>query len=365
MAGHPKHLEDLIGIEHPVIQAPMAGSTTPELVAAVSEAGGLGSLGSAATPPDSLTEAAAAVRSLTERPFNMNFFCHETPSESELDATGVRARLRPLYLELGLGEPPEPAVPPIAFNEDRLAALLEIAPAVASFHFGLPPDSALAAIRDAGCRVIASATSVSEAAYLSDHGVDAVIAQGAEAGGHRGSFLVGGDDGPVGTFALVPQVVDAVDLPVIAAGGIADGRGLAAALMLGAAGVQIGTAFLSCPEAATHPLHREALRSARSDATTITRAFSGRPARALRNRFTDRAESDPLPFPAQLSISGPLSRTAAERGSPDFLAMWAGQAAPLAREIPAGDLVEKIVAEAEGISGRAWPPMPYGEPEHG
>ena len=342
-----KRLEDLIGIEHPVIQAPMAGSATVELAAAVAEAGGLGSLGSATASPEALHEQAGRLRALTDRPFNLNFFCHDSPELSDLDAAGVREDLRPLYEELELGSPPEPAIAAIAFDEGRLAALLEITPAVASFHFGLPPDSALAAIREAGSRIIASATSVSEAVHLSDRGVDAVIAQGAEAGGHRGSFLVDGDDGPVGTFALVPQVVDAVDVPVIAAGGIADGRGLAAALMLGAAGVQIGTAFLACPEAATHPLHREALRSARADATTITRAFSGRPARALSNRLTDLDGLDAIAFPAQLSISGPLATAAAEQGSSDFLAMWAGQAAPLAREIPAAELVNAIVAEAE------------------
>jgi nitronate monooxygenase len=175
-----------------------------------------------------------------------------------------------------------------------------------------------------------------------------VIAQGAEAGGHRGSFLVAGDDGPVGTFALVPQVVDAVEVPVIAAGGIADGRGLAAALVLGAAGAQLGTAFLACPEAAVHPLHRAALRSARAEETTITRAFSGRPARALRNRAVE-AGDDPLDFPAQFSIMAQLGIAAAEHGSPDFLALWAGQAAPLAVELPAAELVARIAGEAERV----------------
>ena len=240
-------------------------------------------------------------------------------------------------------------IPPITFDEGRLSALLEIAPAVASFHFGLPAASALTAISEAGSKIIASSTTVSEAVHLSDCGVDAIIAQGAEAGGHRGSFLVAGDDGPVGTLALVPQVVDAVDVPVIAAGGIADGRGLAAAIMLGAAGVQVGTAFLACPEAGTHPLHREALRLARAEATTITRSFSGRPARAIRNRLTDLEALDPMDFPAQFSISGPLATAAAEQGSSEFLAMWAGQAAPLARELPAAELVRVIVAEARAL----------------
>lgn len=346
-----RRLEDLFGIVLPLIQAPMAGVTTLELAAAVSGAGALGSLGSATTPPEVLLDQAEELRALTDGPFNLNFFCHEAPELSDAGATRVRENIQPLYDELGLGPSPEPVTPPIAFDEERLSVLLEIAPVVASFHFGLPTDSALATIREAGSKIIASATTVSEAVHLSERGVDAIIAQGAEAGGHRGSFLVAGDDGPVGTFALVPQVVDAVDVPVVAVGGIADGRGLAAAMVLGAAGVQVGTAFLACPEAAIHPLHREALRSVEAEATTITRAFSGRPARAIRNRFTDLEALDPIAFPAQLSISGPLATTASEQGSSEFLAMWAGQAAPMVRGLPAAELVEVIMAEAEEALG--------------
>jgi nitronate monooxygenase len=341
-------LTDLLRIEHPVIQAPMAGVATPKLAAAVSRAGALGSLGSAVLPPDELVGQARVVRDATDRPFNVNFFCHEPPELADPDVARSRERFDVLYRELGL-DPPDPFVPPIAFDDARLEALLEIRPTVASFHFGLPDNAALEAIRDAGCRVLASATTVAEAEELAGRGVDVVIAQGAEAGGHRGSFLVPGDDGPVGTLALVPQVVDAVDVPVIAAGGIADGRGLAAALALGAAGAQIGTAFLACPEAATHPLYREALLSARAEATTVTRALSGRPARALRNRAVEEGGGDPLPFPAQASVTRPLGEAAAARGSADFLAMWAGQGAPLAREMPAAELVKGIVRDAERV----------------
>lgn len=348
-------LTELLGIEHPVVQAPMAGAATPELAAAVSAAGGLGSLGSAAVPPAELIRQARAVRAATDRPFNVNFFCHRPPELDAAQAARARDGMRPRYEELGLGEPPEPSVPPLAFDKARLAALLEVRPAVASFHFGLPGQDAVEAVREAGCAILSSATTVAEAEHLAERGVDAVIAQGAEAGGHRGSFLVEGDDGPVGTFALVPQVVDAVDVPVIAAGGIADGRGLAAALSLGAAGVQIGTAFLACPEVAIHPLYRAALRAARAEATTITRAFSGRPARALRNRGAEEPAGDPLPYPAQLSLSGALGVAAAERGSDAFLSMWAGQAAPLAREMPAGEVVAGVVREAERILGRLAP----------
>jgi nitronate monooxygenase len=340
-------LTELLGIEHPVIQAPMGGAATHELAAAVSAAGGLGSLGSAPLAPDELIAQARAVRDATDRPFNVNFFCHPSPELDAQEAGRARERFDDLYRELGLGEPPEPSVPPVAFDEARLAALLEVRPAVASFHFGLPEPAAIEAIGEAGCRVLSSATTVAEAERLAELGVDAVIAQGGEAGGHRGSFLVAGDDGPVGTLALVPQVVDAVDVPVIAAGGIGDGRGLAAALALGADGAQIGTAFLACPEATVHPLHREALRSARAEQTTLTRAFSGRPARALRNRATEEAGEDPLPFPAQLSLSAPLAEAGAKGGSNEFLSMWVGQAAPLAREMPAAELVAALVSDAE------------------
>lgn len=344
-------LTRLLGIDHPLVQAPMAGAATPELAAAVSGAGGLGSLGSAALSPAEIVRQARAVRAVTDRPFNVNFFCHEPPALEADAAARARELARPRYAELGLGEPPEPSIPPLAFDEARLAALLEIRPAVVSFHFGLPGPAALDAIREAGCVVLSSATTVAEAEQLAERGADAVIAQGAEAGGHRGSFLVDGDDGPVGTLALVPQVVDAVDVPVVAAGGIADGRGLAAALALGAGGAQVGTAFLTCPEAAIHPLYREALRAARAEATTITRAFSGRPARALRNRAVEEFRGDPLPYPAQLSLSAALGAAAAERGSAAFLSMWAGQAAPLAREAPAGEVVRAIVREADRILG--------------
>ena len=340
---------ELLGIEHPILQAPMANAATPALAAAVSEAGGLGALGSAMLPVDELRRQTAELRERTDRPFQLNFFCHETPEVTGDIAERAREYFAPLYDELGLGEPPQPSAPAVEFDEARLEALLELRPPVVSFHFGLPTQDALEAIHAAGMVVLASATTVGEARHLEEHGADAVVAQGAEAGGHRGSFLVEGDERPVGTLALVPQVVDAVGVPVIAAGGIADGRGLAAVLALGAGAAQIGTAFLPCPESGISPEYREALRSAKADATILTRAVSGRPARALRNRMTQEL-SGVLPYPAQLSLTAPLFGVDGAAGQ--FQAMWSGQAAALATEAPAGEVVAAISAAAEAIAAR-------------
>jgi nitronate monooxygenase len=333
----------LLGIEHPVLQAPMASVATPELAAAVSNAGGLGAVGSAMLTPRELRQQAEAVRKLTDRPFQLNFFCHRFPEIDPPTAAAARARMEPLYDELGLGLPPEPSAPVIDFGEAHLEALLEIGPSVASFHFGLPATDALNACREAGLCILASATTVEEARHLEYSGVDAVVAQGAEAGGHRGSFLVEGDDGPVGTLALVPQVVDAVHVPVIAAGGIGDGRGLAAALVLGAGAAQMGTAFVLAAESAAPAHYRKALGEARPEHTTITRNFSGRPARALANRVTEDV-AEPLAYPAQMSLTMPL-RAAGEA----FYPMWAGQGAALSSPAPAAQIVERTVAEAQRV----------------
>ena len=256
-------LLELLGIEHPIVQAPMAGSGTPALAAAVSNAGGLGSLGCGTMTPDDLEAKAEELRAATNRPFNLNFFAHNAPKANpDVDAL-TRRRVAPFYEELGLGDAPHSGKAPFdTFDSGTLSVLLEIKPAVASFHFGLPAPDMVGALKDAGCRLLCSATTVEEARLLAEAGVDAIIAQGWEAGGHRGTFDVSFEDFGVGTMALVPQIVDAVEVPVIAAGGIADGRGIAAAFALGASGVQMGTAFLSCPEARISETHRDALRHA-------------------------------------------------------------------------------------------------------
>jgi nitronate monooxygenase len=349
-------LLDLLGIEQPIVQAPMIGSATPALAAAVGNAGGLGSLGCAAMSLDQLRAKAGELRAATNRPFNLNFFAHDPPKENaDVDAL-TRRRLAPFYQELGLGEVPKAVELPFGgFDAGTLAALLEIEPAVVSFHFGLPAPEVVAAIKDAGCRLLCSATTVAEARSLAAAGVDAIIAQGWEAGGHRGTFDVSFEDFGVGTLALVPQIVDAVEVPVIAAGGIADGRGIAAAFALGASGVQMGTAFLSCPEANVSDMHRHALRHASDDETRLTRAFSGRPARARNNRYIDAMAEHrrPLPaFPRMYGFTDPLRQAAAAGDDPNFQFLLYGQAAALNRELPAAELVRTLIAEAQEVLGR-------------
>jgi nitronate monooxygenase len=348
-----KDLLELLGIEHPIIQAPMAGSATPALAAEVSNAGGLGSLGCGSMTVDDLKARAEELRAATNRPFNLNFFAHPAPKENpKVDALTHR-RVAPFYEELGLGEAPHSGQAPFGtFNADTLSVLLEIKPAVASFHFGLPAPDMVGALKDAGCRLLCSATTVAEARPLAEAGVDAIIAQGWEAGGHRGTFDLSFEDFGVGTMALVPQVVDAVDVPVIAAGGIADGRGIAAAFALGASGVQMGTAFLSCPEARVSDLHRAALRQASDQDTRLTRAFSGRPARAKNSRYIDAMAEHRAPFPdfpTMYGFSGPLQQASLDKGDMNFQFLLYGQAAALNRELPAAELVRTLVEEAQEV----------------
>lgn len=348
-------LVDLLNIEHPIIQAPMAGSATPALAAAVSNVGGLGSLGCSEKSVEDLRARLEELRAATKRPFNLNFFAHSAPKENSEVTTQTRARVTPFYEELGLGNVPMSGEAPYdTFNADKLSLLLEIKPAVISFHFGLPEPEMVKALKDAGCRVLCSATTVAEAKSLNAAGVDAIIAQGWEAGGHRGTFDTSFEDVGIGTMALVPQVVDAVDVPVIAAGGIADGRGIAAAFALGASGVQMGTAFLSCPEAQVSEIHRTVLRHASDEDTRLTRAFSGRPARAKNNRYMEAMAEHrtPLPdFPTMYSFSDPLREKSVANEDTDFQFLLYGQAAALNRQLPAAELFRALVNEARSILG--------------
>ncbi|RJT42402.1 nitronate monooxygenase [Mesorhizobium waimense] len=348
-----RRLCDLLKIEHPIIQAPMAGSATPELAAAASNAGGLGSLGCASMLPDGLREAVRKVRAGTNHPFNLNFFAHPQPHTSDAVLAQTIDRLRPYYAELSLGAPPArlPSLGP-GFDDARLDFVLEVHPPVVSFHFGIPEAAAIARLKQAGIVIISTATNVAEARKLGEAGIDAVIAQGWEAGGHRGSHVPTHPGDGVGTMALVPQIVDAIDLPVIAAGGIADGRGIAAAFALGASGVQIGTGFLSCDEAGTDAPRRALIRSATDMDTIVSDAFSGRAARAKRSRYALEMEESRtrLPdFPQMYALSAPLGDAGHAKGNGDFDLHLYGQAAALNKELPAGQLMRTLVAETKAV----------------
>jgi nitronate monooxygenase len=290
------------------------------------------------------------IRARTTKPININFFCHKPPRVDNAREAGWRDRLAPYYRELGLD--PNTAVKGASrapFDAEMCEAVTELKPRVVSFHFGLPEPALLDRVARAGCLIFSSATTAAEARWLVDRGANVIIAQGYEAGGHRGMFLTEDIASQVGTFALVPQVADAVDVPVIAAGGITDARGIAAAFALGASGVQMGTAFLFCPEAKISPLHRGALKSARDDGTALTNLMTGRPARGLYNRvmrdFGPISESAPE-FPLAAAALAPLRAKAEAQGSADFTPLWSGQAAGLGREMPASQLLESLAAEA-------------------
>jgi len=347
----PKNdLTELLQIEHPIIQAPMAGSSTPALAGAVSNAGGLGSLGCAAMSLDELVTTTDKLRTITDQPFNLNFFAHTEPQERPKVDSQVSTQIAFAYQERAISGPSKNNTKTYdQFNIDTVSALLKIKPRVVSFHFGLPSTDLVAALRDTGCNILCSATTVEEAKWLAENGVDAIIAQGWEAGGHRGTFEVSFEDFGIGTMALVPQIVDAIDLPVIAAGGIADGRGIAAAFNLGASGVQLGSAFLSCPEASISTAHRNALQNARDDDTRLTRAFSGRPARARNNRYIElmaQQRGKLVDFPLMYRFSRPLMQSSVDNNDDDYSFLLYGQAAALNREMPASDLVTKLTEEA-------------------
>lgn len=342
----------LLGVALPIVQAPMAGAQGSGLAIAVAQAGGLASLPCAMLTAEQVRAEVATFRAHTTGPINLNFFCHVPPDAAVGEAAVARwrARLREWYVRWGVDpEVPVPAGGRAPFDEGYCRLVEALRPEVVSFHFGLPEPGLLARVRACGAKVLGSATTVAEAVWLAARGCDAVIAQGFEAGGHRGMFLSTDISTQVGTMALVPQVVDAVQVPVIAAGGIADARGIVAAFALGAAAVQIGTAYLLCPEATIGARHREALRHGRDDGTAITNVFTGRPARGVVNgamRELGPMAPEAPPFPLATGALLPLRARAEAAGSDDFTWMWSGQAARLARELPAGELTRLLAEQA-------------------
>lgn len=341
--------------ELPIVQAPMAGSQGPKLCIAVCEAGGLGSIPCAMLTPDVLRAQISEIRAATKAPFNVNFFAHTPPTPDATRESAWIERLSPYYAEFGL-DPAEAAKGPgrAPFDAAMCAVIEELRPPVVSFHFGLPDETLVARVKNAGAKIWSSATTVEEARWLEARGVDAVIAQGREAGGHRGMFLTDDIDAQPGLFALLPQVVDAVKVPVIAAGGIADGRGVAAALILGASAAQIGTAYLLSPQASTSAVHRAALKAGRDDTTRLTNLFTGRPARGHLNRYL--REQGPMnaaapAFPLATGAITPLRNHAEKLGSGEFSPLWSGEAAPLAQEQDAGEFTRRVWAAARARIG--------------
>ncbi len=349
-----KRLIELLEIEHPIIQAPMAGSSTPEMAAASANAGCLGSLGCAMMSADVYTQTYNKTRAMTNGALNMNFFCHQEPNIDATKIAKIEATLKPYYEELGLDEMPEAKPTHFPFSGSLAETVIKSAPNIVSFHFGLPEQSLVQALKQKNIKILSSATTPEEAKDLQTRGVDAIIAQGWEAGGHHGFYLKDKTAG-IGTMALVPAIVDAVSIPVIAAGGIGDGRGIAAAMALGASGVQIGTAFLTCEEASVPKAHQASLLASDGSNTSLTKVFSGRPARGIQNRYLNDLSSleDNLPdFPLMNTLTGPLRKKSAACDSPDFIAQWSGQAVGLNRKTSTSDLIANLITETKSAINR-------------
>lgn len=346
-----------LGIGLPIVQAPMAGSSGVALAIAVARAGGLGSLPAAMLSGDQLAEQIDEFRKATDAPVNVNFFCHTPPSVTTAQLDAWVESVSRFDVELGVdrsGGVPGALRHP--FDDDACRLVEQLRPEVVSFHFGLPAPDLVDRVRATGAVVISSATTVAEACWLESHGCDVVIAQGAEAGGHRGMFLTEDVDAQPGTMALLPRVVDAVAVPVIAAGGIADGRGIAASFMLGASAVQLGTAYLLCPEALTSAVHRRALAGGSVDDTVLTNVFTGRPARGRRNRIINELgpmAADAPAFPVAGAAVAPLRAAAEATGSGDFSPLWSGQAGVMTPDVPAARLTVDLMAAARRLLDRS------------
>ncbi|MGV3488800.1 MAG: NAD(P)H-dependent flavin oxidoreductase [Tuberibacillus sp.] len=347
------HLTKLLGIKYPIIQAGMAGgATTPELVAAVSNAGGLGTLGAGYLTPEAIREAIHRIRQLTNRPFAVNLMVVEHAEGDALQIENMKNVLK--GFEDDLGEP-------LTFNhmntdpqpfDEQLNVVIEEKVPMFSFTFGIPGRESIERLKANGTIIMGTATTVRESIALEAAGVDVIVAQGSEAGGHRGTFLVTNDKAMVGAMALVPQMVDRVHIPVIASGGIMDGRGIVASLVLGASGVQMGTAFLTCDESGIHSIYKEAILHASDDQTVVTRAFSGKAARGIENKFIrvmQAYESGILPYPIQNALTNPLRNAAKKLNDPEFMSLWAGQAASLSKKVSASILVEDLVQDVEKV----------------
>lgn len=344
----PNRLTRLLGIDVPLLTGAFGGMSSIELTATVSDLGGLGAYGLYGYSPSRIHETAARLRTATDRPFLLNVWVIDDAATEVPAGVEAPAAVRRLFAEAGLPLPAAPGrlLPSFA---DQVDALVEVAPRVVGFVFGLPGADTIRRLHEAGTAVVGTATTAEEAVALEADGVDAVIASGAEAGGHKPSFLSPPEDALIGTTALVPQLVDAVSVPVIAAGGIADGRGAASALLLGAEGVQVGTAFLATAQSGAPDAYRVALRSDRAARTVLTRAASGRLGRAIPNRLTDLLDGDVAPFPLQNWLTGAIRAAAAERDDPELMALWCGQAARLVRETDATALFTRLVAETDRL----------------
>jgi nitronate monooxygenase len=342
-----------LGITHPIIQAPMAGGpSTPELAAAVSNAGGLGSLGSAYSTPEQITSEIKKVCALTKKPFNVNLFAGGYPPESPVDAAPMLALLAEIHEALHLPPPTLPAWPVNPF-EAQLQAILEARPAVFSFTLGIPEPHAMARLKAVGIAIFGTATTVQEGKMLDAIGVTAIVAQGAEAGSHRGTFAGSFENAMIPTLELVRSLRATVSTPVIASGGLMDGQDIAQAFASGASAAQLGTAFLTCPEAGTPEAYRHAILAAREGSTVITRVFSGRPARALPNAFISKLEGKEkmiLPFPLQNALTRPMRNAAAKLGESGYLSLFVGQGVTRARPMPAPALMSRLVAEMQQAS---------------
>ncbi|NWB92581.1 NAD(P)H-dependent flavin oxidoreductase [Pseudomonas agarici] len=337
---------ELFGIQLPIIQAPMAGATTAALMQGVAQAGGLASLPCAMLTPEQIRQEVQAFRAAIQTPLNINFFCHQPPAVDPQREKRWKECLAPYYRELDLDfNAPTPISSRAPFDETNCQLVEELRPEIVSFHFGLPPEALLDRVKASGATIVGCATTVDEARWLEEHGCHAIIAMGNEAGGHRGLFLSHDLATQVGTIALVPQIVDAVKVPVIAAGGIGDARGIAAAFMLGASAVQLGTAYLFTPQARVSASHRQALRTAKDSETALTNLFTGRPARGIMNRLmrdlgpiSDMAPAFPLAGGALLPLRA--------KGEADFSSLWSGQALRLGVELPAEALTRQLAKQA-------------------